>query len=36
MRDLFDDYVDDELFEEYDDLDAYQEQCNEFCFYPGT
>ena len=36
MRDLFD-YMDDEEFHlEHDDFDAYQEQADEFCFYPGT
>jgi NTP pyrophosphatase (non-canonical NTP hydrolase) len=35
MRDLFD-YLDDEDYEEVDDLDAYQMQADEFCFYPGT
>lgn len=37
MRDLFD-YMDDEEihFADESDLDAYQEQADEFCFYPGT
>ncbi len=37
MRDLFD-YMDDEEihFEDDSDMDAYQEQADEFCFYPGT
>ena len=35
MRDLFD-YMDDECHQEFDALDAYQEQADEFCFYPGT
>jgi NTP pyrophosphatase (non-canonical NTP hydrolase) len=36
MRDLFDYMDDDEIHLEVDALDAYQEQCDEFCFYPGT
>ncbi len=35
MRDLFD-YMDDEIHLEVDALDEYQEQADEFCFYPGT
>ena len=35
MRDLFD-YMDDESNQEFDALDGYQEQADEFCFYPGT
>ena len=37
MRDLFDYMDDDEIhFVDESDLDAYQEQADEFCFYPGT
>ena len=35
MRDLFD-YMDYESEDEYLYLDDYQEQADEFCFYPGT
>ena len=33
--DLFD-YMDDEIHQEYDAMDGYQEQADDFCFYPGT
>ena len=37
MRDLFDYMDDDEIhFDDESDMDAYQEQADEFCFYPGT